>query len=204
MANDPPHVSLRFANTARGRDDDPIATPAALDAWLEATLPLGHAAESPSHDADRRLPSPGGPSRTSLPEARRLFDEAIRLRTAFAEALEAVRGRRSVPAPSLAVIERSLSAGRWRRSVATSGPALALESEPVPSSDPLARLSPLAADLIELLSGADPDRLRTCADEACGRWFLDTSRGGRRRWCSMSTCGNRAKAERWRARHRDG
>jgi hypothetical protein len=28
---------------------------------------------------------------------------------------------------------------------------------------------------------------------ACGGLFLDTSRGGRRRWCSMATCGNKVK-----------
>jgi predicted RNA-binding Zn ribbon-like protein len=30
--------------------------------------------------------------------------------------------------------------------------------------------------------------------------FYDTSRTGRRRWCDMATCGNRAKAARHRAR----
>ncbi|MEV0611906.1 CGNR zinc finger domain-containing protein [Nonomuraea sp. NPDC050404] len=39
-------------------------------------------------------------------------------------------------------------------------------------------------------------RVRTCA--RCGWLFLDSSRGGRRRWCSMSTCGNREKASRHR------
>ena len=41
-----------------------------------------------------------------------------------------------------------------------------------------------------------PDRVRACA--RCGWLFLDSSRGGRRRWCSMSTCGNREKASRHR------
>lgn len=41
-----------------------------------------------------------------------------------------------------------------------------------------------------------PDRVRTC--DRCGWLFLDSSRGGRRRWCSMSTCGNREKASRHR------
>ncbi|HEX2214814.1 MAG TPA: CGNR zinc finger domain-containing protein, partial [Mycobacterium sp.] len=41
-----------------------------------------------------------------------------------------------------------------------------------------------------------PDRIRTC--DRCGWLFLDSSRGGRRRWCSMSTCGNREKASRHR------
>lgn len=41
-----------------------------------------------------------------------------------------------------------------------------------------------------------PDRVRAC--NRCGWLFLDSSRGGRRRWCSMSTCGNREKATRHR------
>jgi predicted RNA-binding Zn ribbon-like protein len=41
-----------------------------------------------------------------------------------------------------------------------------------------------------------PNRIRACA--RCGWLFLDSSRGGRRRWCSMSTCGNREKARRHR------
>jgi predicted RNA-binding Zn ribbon-like protein len=43
-----------------------------------------------------------------------------------------------------------------------------------------------------------PDRIRACS--RCGWLFLDSSRGGRRRWCSMNTCGNREKA----SRHRRG
>jgi predicted RNA-binding Zn ribbon-like protein len=42
------------------------------------------------------------------------------------------------------------------------------------------------------------ERVRVCG--RCGWLFLDSSRGGRRRWCSMSTCGNREKA----SRHRHG
>lgn len=41
-----------------------------------------------------------------------------------------------------------------------------------------------------------PDRIRAC--NRCGWLFLDSSRGGRRRWCSMNTCGNREKARRHR------
>ena len=62
----------------------------------------------------------------------------------------------------------------------------------------LAQLVPVARSAARLLSSADPARLRQCAAEDCVAWFLDTSKGGRRRWCSMERCGNRAKA----ARHR--
>jgi len=46
------------------------------------------------------------------------------------------------------------------------------------------------------LTGPRLDRVRRCANPECGWLFLDDSRAGKRRWCSMSACGNRAKARR--------
>ncbi|MFG2571337.1 CGNR zinc finger domain-containing protein [Streptomyces sp. NPDC048481] len=59
-----------------------------------------------------------------------------------------------------------------------------------------------ARDYLRLLSLA-PDRIRGCAHDACTLHFFDTSRNGARRWCSMATCGNRAKASRHHARSKD-
>jgi predicted RNA-binding Zn ribbon-like protein len=65
--------------------------------------------------------------------------------------------------------------------------------------DALARL---VDPLVESVAAGETGRLRICADDGC-RWvFEDTSRTGRRRWCSMASCGNRAKAARHRARRR--
>ncbi len=38
--------------------------------------------------------------------------------------------------------------------------------------------------------------------EGCGWVFLDTTKNHTRRWCVMKDCGNRAKAHRYRLRHR--
>ena len=44
------------------------------------------------------------------------------------------------------------------------------------------------------------ERVKICPADEC-RWaFYDTSRNGSRQWCSMATCGNRAKARAHRAR----
>jgi predicted RNA-binding Zn ribbon-like protein len=56
-----------------------------------------------------------------------------------------------------------------------------------------AALSLLSVDALFTLPA---ERVRACG--RCGWLFLDSSRGGRRRWCSMSTCGNREKASRHR------
>ncbi|WP_175412441.1 ABATE domain-containing protein [Streptomyces sp. TRM64462] len=64
-----------------------------------------------------------------------------------------------------------------------------------------ALLAALARDAVDLLTDpAARARLRQCAGDHCHRVYLDTSRGGRRRWCSSATCGNRERVARHRAR----
>ncbi len=46
-----------------------------------------------------------------------------------------------------------------------------------------------------ILDSASWTRIRMCA--ACGWFFFDTSKGGRRRWCDMAVCGSRDKALRY-------
>ncbi|MBA2489459.1 MAG: CGNR zinc finger domain-containing protein [Chloroflexi bacterium] len=61
-------------------------------------------------------------------------------------------------------------------------------------------LARLAESIAREVSQGDPARLRICSNDDC-RWvFHDPSPSGRRRWCDMSTCGNRAKAARYRER----
>jgi predicted RNA-binding Zn ribbon-like protein len=59
-------------------------------------------------------------------------------------------------------------------------------------------LVPVIESAADALVGGELGRVRRCADPRCGRVFFDSSRNGKRRWCEMATCGNRAKA----ARHR--
>ena len=57
---------------------------------------------------------------------------------------------------------------------------------------------PIIESAADALVSGELERVRKCADPRCGRVFYDGSRNGKRRWCDMKTCGNRAKA----ARHR--
>jgi predicted RNA-binding Zn ribbon-like protein len=63
-------------------------------------------------------------------------------------------------------------------------------------------LGTVACDGLDLLASPDLRVLRECADPHCSRLFVDRSRGGRRRWCGMKGCGDRAKAAAYRRRHR--
>ena len=69
-----------------------------------------------------------------------------------------------------------------------------------PTGEALARL---VEPFIAAVAAGTTGRLRICANDDC-RWaFEDTSRAGRRRWCDMTSCGNVAKARRYRARKRE-
>ncbi|WP_067695228.1 CGNR zinc finger domain-containing protein [Nocardia jejuensis] len=62
-------------------------------------------------------------------------------------------------------------------------------------------LAAIARSAVELLGGAERERIKECGREGCTRLYIDTSRGGSRRWCDMTVCGNRAKSAAFRARH---
>ncbi|WFB08009.1 CGNR zinc finger domain-containing protein [Streptomyces sp. LX-29] len=64
-------------------------------------------------------------------------------------------------------------------------------------------LSTVARDAVELFSGPHAHRIRECGADDCYLLFVDTSRPGQRRWCSMRRCGNRHKVRALRARHHD-
>jgi predicted RNA-binding Zn ribbon-like protein len=71
------------------------------------------------------------------------------------------------------------------------------------ADDPVGEaLAGLVGPLVRSIAAGDTGRFRVCANDGC-RWvFEDTSRGGRRRWCDMTSCGNRAKVRRFRSKRR--
>lgn len=52
---------------------------------------------------------------------------------------------------------------------------------------------PILKDVAEFLASDQVEKVRQCAADDCELFFVNQSRNGRRRWCSMLTCGNRAK-----------
>jgi predicted RNA-binding Zn ribbon-like protein len=61
-------------------------------------------------------------------------------------------------------------------------------------------LGPIIAAAVELLTTGDFELIRKCEDHACVLWFYDRTKSHRRRWCSMSACGNRNKVAAFRER----
>ncbi|MFI8454685.1 CGNR zinc finger domain-containing protein [Kitasatospora sp. NPDC085464] len=61
-------------------------------------------------------------------------------------------------------------------------------------------LATVARHAVELLSGPDVPLLKECGNPECTRVYIDRSRGMRRQWCGMESCGNKIKAAAYRAR----
>jgi predicted RNA-binding Zn ribbon-like protein len=62
-------------------------------------------------------------------------------------------------------------------------------------------LWPIVTSAVELLTSPEARRVKVCPGLGdCGWLFLDTSKSGRRRWCSMEGCGSRSKMRRYYAR----
>jgi predicted RNA-binding Zn ribbon-like protein len=70
------------------------------------------------------------------------------------------------------------------------------------ADSPRRALGMIALDAATLLGTEQRSRIRICASETCSGRFFDRSPAGRRRWCSMRTCGNEAKARRHRERQK--
>lgn len=170
-------LSLEFLATLAGRHRTPfdrLAGPHELERWL---VQAGLLEEARCDETD-------------LAAARELREAAYRLLGAARQGRRAAErdvgvvnrfAREAVPAPRL---DASLELV-WR------------------SSDPVAgAFARVAASTIHLVSGPDLERVRDCADPTCSLLFIDRSRPGRRRWCSMERCGNRSKTARYRQRTR--
>jgi predicted RNA-binding Zn ribbon-like protein len=124
---------------------------------------------------------------------------AMRLREAVWRGAEARIEDRPLPADAIEVINGSADLPSIVPRIAVGG--VRTIAAPITAGQVL---STLARDAVELFTGPRADRIRRCAGVHCELVFVDTSRPGRRRWCSMERCGNRAKATTFRDRHRRG
>jgi predicted RNA-binding Zn ribbon-like protein len=123
------------------------------------------------------------------------------VRKALREVAESIAEHEAPRASALDTVNRALRARQIIELVpAPDGCSVDHRHLGDPVDDALARL---AEPLVSELTAGNPERIRVCASETCQWVFYDTSRTGRRRWCDMATCGNRAKAARHRARAKE-
>jgi len=185
----PEDLCLSFANTRQWRGTDkPTETlhdSQDLLRWVETSGALGtDAIRSVQHWTQAH------PKR-----AARMFSKAIELREAIFQAFSAVAEGAPLASADLAVLGHALAEAPARERLEADGGAYAWRT---PSLQPEASdlLAPVLWSAGDLLLRSRERRVRRCANPECLWLFIDASRMGTRRWCDMTSCGNRAKARR--------
>lgn len=181
---------LDFVNSElSSRNNDALIDFESLVQWLEAASILD--GERAGGIRRRAIQQPAGAT-ASLIDARRVR-ASLRALAERGQASDRIR------LDALSEINRVLgrSAGTRRVDIRNDG---SFGRSFVPVGDAFAGLViPIVESAADALIAGELARVRRCADGRCARVFFDTTKNGRRRWCDMATCGNRAKA----ARHRE-
>jgi len=168
-----PQLVIDFVNTAGfGPDREDLPTPAALVAWLE----------------ERGL-QPG--PRATKGE----YESALRVREALRDLLSA---HNEVPA-DVEAATAALDEAAQRADMSLRFVAGACRVEPTAGGVPKA-IGEILCEVSESMADGTWERLKACRADDCRYAFLDTSKNRSRAWCSMQSCGNRAKVAAYRER----
>jgi len=178
-------INDRFADAI----EDYLATPERYAEWARraGAVDAGEQIELPQSDeAQARL----------MADIRALRDAIYRLLAAWLDGVP-------LPEDALGLANNWLLKARQDQALTRPG-HLRLRAVPGDASLPLKRI---ALDLVDTLGGAQAGefKLERCANQSsCGWIFADTSKNGRRRWCSMKTCGVASKMAKLRRRSSEG
>ena len=187
---------LDFVNTddvRRGVRFDALREFETFVQWLEAASVLDAERAAGLRRRAQQQPSGAG---AALVDARRVR-ASLRALAERGNSTEKARN------DTLAEINRILGRSAGTRRLEPKGDGTFARSF-VPVGDAFAGLMiPVVESAADALVIGELSRIRRCADGRCPRVFYDGTKNGRRRWCDMATCGNRAKAARHRVRMRE-
>jgi predicted RNA-binding Zn ribbon-like protein len=182
------HVALDFANTVSWRGSaaiERLPDYSELVRWSELTGVL-----PPSRTTQLLVLAMRDPKKAAS-----ILERAIRLREALFEIFAAVAAKEEAPAQAMATLNIFLDQGSsYVRLKEKDGRFVWDWASHNPLPD--AMLWPVARAAADLLVSDELAKVRICAASDCAWLFLDKTRNHARRWCDMTTCGNRAKARR--------
>lgn len=178
------HAALDFVNTdivsQHDRSTDVLRSAGEFMAWCEyAGIAVDASASLDLSSAQKRV----------------LVAEAGALRTAIRSIVEAIAQQRVADDKALAELQSAFSDAVGRAVARVDGRRLGWNWDP---ASPHTARSELAYAAVELLQGGRTDRIKVCP--SCGFVFLDATKNGSRRWCSMDDCGKQDKMRRYIAR----
>jgi predicted RNA-binding Zn ribbon-like protein len=189
------HVCLDFTNTLDGRlketQQEFLSSYSDLIAW-------GQQAQIVTDEEARRLLE----EEARRPDdAKTTLQRAVTLREALYRIYEKVAEEAAPEESDLIILDTMLSQGMAQARILVEGDDFRwgweAQGEVLESV-----LWVVARATADLLTTDLRHAVRMCEAEDCGWLFLDTSKNHSRRWCSMKSCGNRAKARRYVARNK--
>lgn len=188
-------LCLDFANTWADRERPEKDYLSGYPALLAFARQTGIVSEHEEEALARRARQDEAGAAGAFEEARALREAIYRLVSAVAGGIEAPRG-------ALAILNAALPEALSGLRIASHGAGFAWHR--ADAADSLAApLRPIVRSAAELLTDVETlPRVRECAGDDCTWLFLDQSRNRSRRWCSMESCGNRAKVRRHYRRRR--
>jgi predicted RNA-binding Zn ribbon-like protein len=133
------------------------------------------------------------------PACARVAKRARKLRENLYKVLAAAHQAEPMPQKDLNAIGAAIRAAHAARLLVASPSTNLADHRWARESEVDAPLHACALAIERLLSEMDRRRIRKCGARDCEVYFIDTSKGRRRRWCSMKNCGNREKQRRWRS-----
>jgi len=132
-------------------------------------------------------------------EARKMLEEARALREVLRKETLAWEDGGVIHHSTVAALNRLMAEHPMRTRLKANGDERSTEHY-FTVHEPRDLFAPLAQSAANLFTCIDRTRVRKC--DKCVLHFLDTSKKGTRRWCSMQLCGNRLKVAAYARRKR--
>jgi predicted RNA-binding Zn ribbon-like protein len=143
----------------------------------------------------------GEPARIKAGLEERTVKDAIELREAIYHIFSAIAHKKEPVLADVDVLNKHLGRSLQKAKVEARGKGFSLGWQNVQAPDMM--LWPIARSAADLLTSDEIRTVRECAneEEGCGSLFLDYSKSHSKKWCSMKSCGNRAKLRTYYAKH---
>jgi predicted RNA-binding Zn ribbon-like protein len=191
-------LALDLANTVSRRDDlgrrrDHLESYADVLSFLRQSRVLSP--QQANQLRDSALHHPG--------EARRSFANIVRLREAIYQVFAAAAQGQPVADGDLQLISHFAVEALRHRALTPRDGGFGWEWIAEQRNGLDRALWPMAQAAADLMTSEELKIVRFCEASDCQWLFLDHSRNRSRRWCDMTTCGNRAKARRHYQRTRE-
>lgn len=135
-------------------------------------------------------------------KAKAVLNEAVSFREALYRIVASILEKKAPGKKDLITLNEAISKNVSQMKIVHTGSGFKWESDsPKDNLDGL--LFTVTRSASDLLLSESLARVKRCTDSDCGWLFLDTSKNRSRRWCDMTDCGNRAKANRFYKRNQN-